>query len=74
MSYAVVIVNWNGAADTIACLDSIYAGSNGALVIVVDNISDQFAGAQNRMLINTGGRFVQRPSPFDEFQLWLSTS
>lgn len=37
------------------------------LVIVVDNISDQFAGAQNRMLINTGGRFVQRASPFDEF-------
>jgi len=37
MSYAVVIVNWNGAPDTIACLDSIYAVSNDALVIVVDN-------------------------------------
>lgn len=35
--YAVVIVNWNGAADTIACLDSILDGLNRAQVIVVDN-------------------------------------
>lgn len=37
------------------------------LVIVVDNISDQFAGASNRLLLNAGGRFVQAPSPFDDF-------
>ena len=37
MTYAVVIVNWNGAADTLACLDSLYAGTDRALVIVVDN-------------------------------------
>ena len=37
------------------------------LVIVVDNISDQFAGARNRLLINNGERFVQRASPFDDF-------
>ena len=37
MTFAVVIVNWNGAADTVACLDSIFAGSTQARVIVVDN-------------------------------------
>lgn len=37
MSYAVVIVNWNGAADTAACLASIVAGGNRARLIVIDN-------------------------------------
>ena len=37
MNYAVVIVNWNGAADTIACLKSIVAGGNCCRVIVIDN-------------------------------------
>ncbi|CAD5372640.1 putative Glycosyltransferase family 2 protein [Rubrivivax sp. A210] len=37
MSYAVVIVNWNGAEDTLACLYSIFDGANDALAIVVDN-------------------------------------
>ena len=36
MSYAVVVVNWNGAADTLACIASIVAGGNDAQVIVVD--------------------------------------
>jgi len=37
MSYAVVVVNWNGRADTLACLASIAAGGNQGHVIVVDN-------------------------------------
>ncbi len=37
MSYAVVVINWNGLADTLACIDSIVAGGNDAKVIVVDN-------------------------------------
>jgi GT2 family glycosyltransferase len=37
MTFAVVIVNWNGATDTLACLDSLYAGSDRALAIIVDN-------------------------------------
>ncbi len=37
MTFAVVIVNWNGAADTLACLASLYAGSDQALAIIVDN-------------------------------------
>lgn len=37
MTFAVVIINWNGAADTLACLASLYAGSDQALVILVDN-------------------------------------
>ncbi|MEI7465945.1 MAG: glycosyltransferase, partial [Burkholderiales bacterium] len=37
MTFAVVIVNWNGATDTLACLESLYAGSDRALAIVVDN-------------------------------------
>ena len=37
MTFAVVIVNWNGAADTLACLASLHAGSDQALAIVVDN-------------------------------------
>jgi GT2 family glycosyltransferase len=37
MTFAVVIVNWNGAADTLACLESFYAGSDQALAIIVDN-------------------------------------
>jgi GT2 family glycosyltransferase len=37
MSYAVVIVNWNGAADTLACLDTILASHPAAHVVVVDN-------------------------------------
>lgn len=35
--HAVVIVNWNGAADTLACIESIFAGGNHSQVIVVDN-------------------------------------
>ena len=37
MSYAVVIVNWNGSADTLDCLASVFARSAEALAIVVDN-------------------------------------
>lgn len=37
------------------------------LVIVVDNISDQFAGASNRLLINRGGRFAVAPAPFNDY-------
>lgn len=37
------------------------------LVIVVDNISDQFAGARNRLVLNTQFGFVDRPSPFNDF-------
>ena len=37
MKAAVVIVNWNGAADTVACLDSIVDGGNDLRIIVVDN-------------------------------------
>ncbi len=37
MKFAVVIVNWNGAADTLACLQSLYAGSAQAMAVVVDN-------------------------------------
>lgn len=37
MNYAVVVVNWNGVADTLACLASISAGGNRAQPIVVDN-------------------------------------
>lgn len=37
MSYAIVIVNWNGRADTLACLASIAAGGNHGQAIVVDN-------------------------------------
>lgn len=37
MTYAVVILNWNGAADTLACIDSIFNGGNDARVFVVDN-------------------------------------
>jgi len=37
MAYAVVVVNWNGKADTVACIGSIVAGGNHAQVIVVDN-------------------------------------
>lgn len=37
MNYAVVIVNWNGGADTVECLKSIMAGGNCCRVIVIDN-------------------------------------
>ena len=37
MNYAVVIVNWNGAVDTIACIDSIISGKNSGRLIVIDN-------------------------------------
>lgn len=36
------------------------------IVIVVDNLSDNFASADNRLWINEGGRFVLRPSPFND--------
>jgi GT2 family glycosyltransferase len=35
--YAVIILNWNGAEDTIACVDSVLASDSMALPIVVDN-------------------------------------
>jgi GT2 family glycosyltransferase len=37
MNYAVVIVNWNGAADTVACLASVLRPPSAARVIVIDN-------------------------------------
>jgi GT2 family glycosyltransferase len=37
MNFAVVIVNWNGAADTVACLASVLRPSSAARVIVIDN-------------------------------------
>lgn len=37
MKYAVVIVNWNGCDDTLACLVSFVAASPNAVPIVVDN-------------------------------------
>ena len=37
MSYAVVIVNWNGADDTWACLASFLDASPDAVAIVIDN-------------------------------------
>lgn len=37
MNCAVVIVNWNGASDTLACLRSIFDGRNDVWAIVVDN-------------------------------------
>lgn len=46
MSYAVVIVNWNGADDTRACLDSFLAASPEAVAIVVDNGSQDDSVAQ----------------------------
>jgi hypothetical protein len=38
----IVVVNWNGAADTCACLDSLHAAiADGARVVVVDNGSER---------------------------------
>ena len=37
MKYAVIIVNWNGCDDTLACLDSFVAASPNAVPIVIDN-------------------------------------
>jgi GT2 family glycosyltransferase len=37
MDYSVVIVNWNGGADTIACLASLFGGCRPAHAIVIDN-------------------------------------
>lgn len=36
-SYAVVILNWNGHEDTVACLDTVFDGQTGAWPIIVDN-------------------------------------
>lgn len=39
------------------------------IVIVVDNLSQSFQTARNRLLLNQGdGRFAFAPSPFDDFQ------
>lgn len=35
--FAVVILNWNGADDTIECINSIAIGDNDAIPIIVDN-------------------------------------
>ena len=34
---AIVLLNWNGATDTIACLESLYATETGFFVIIADN-------------------------------------
>ena len=54
MSYAVVIVNWNGASDTLDCLASIEAGLNEALVVIVDN------GSTDDSVARIAKAFVQR--------------
>ena len=61
MNCAVVIVNWNGAADTLACLRSIFDGFNDVLAIVVDNGStDQSLECIASGLTAQGITFVRR--------------
>ncbi len=51
MNYAVVVVNWNGAADTVACLASVLRPSSTARAIVIDNGStdDSLARIENAL-------------------------
>jgi len=65
MNFAVVIVNWNGAADTIACLESIFAGSAQAHVIVVDNGSADDSRARIGAALSRRGVLGTRASLID---------
>ena len=60
MSYAVVIVNWNGAADTVACLDSIVGHCSGARLVVVDNGSRDDSLATIEQALSGHGLDVRR--------------
>jgi GT2 family glycosyltransferase len=45
----IVVLNWNGAAETVACLDSLAAATlDGAAILVVDNASEDDSVAQIR--------------------------
>ncbi|MDR2012877.1 MAG: glycosyltransferase family 2 protein [Rhodanobacter sp.] len=51
MNYGIIILNWNGASDTVACLKSIFNGKNSGRVIVIDNgSSDDSLSRINTML------------------------
>jgi hypothetical protein len=59
---AVVLLNWNGWRDTLACLDSLFAdGATPCRVLVCDNASKDESVAQLRAwaLARFGDRFVQ---------------
>lgn len=56
MNCAVVIVNWNGADDTLACLRSIFDGLNDVLAIVVDNGSTD--GSLDRIAAGLSGQGI----------------
>jgi GT2 family glycosyltransferase len=56
MSYALVIVNWNGAADTLACLASVAAGCAPGCVIVIDNGSSDDSVPRIAAALSGSGR------------------
>ena len=37
---AIILVNWNGADDTIACLRSLQKAAGDFIVVIADNASD----------------------------------
>ncbi len=63
MSYAVVIVNWNGAADTLECLASVFAGSVNAVAIIVDNGSTDGSVAHIDAALAVQGVSLSRGTP-----------
>lgn len=63
MNYAVVIVNWNGAADTVDCLASLFAGSAAAKAIIVDNGSTDGSVARIDAALTARGVAPLRGTP-----------
>jgi GT2 family glycosyltransferase len=57
--FAVVILNWNGADDTIDCLRSIRQSDPAALPIVIDNGSSDDSVARILSAMETDGTFVR---------------
>lgn len=59
LPFAVVIINWNAAADTIACIESIFMSEANAIAVVIDNGSmDGSIAAIKKWSTNFGISFI----------------
>ena len=63
---AIVVLNWNGASDTLACLDSLSQAKGEFVVYVVDNGSTDSSLARIQSWIDGHAEIDVRLVPFDK--------
>lgn len=57
---AIILVNWNGADDTIACLRSLQMAAGDFIVVIADNASDDDSLQRIGAFIKENGEEIGR--------------